>query len=207
MEADKFWYLFLVFSGGLFVVFVATILQERADTSGRTLRLRPLVVLLKIALVQLSFYLILFLSVYSLDLATNEVFWASQCVHSDEYSFTSRRGWVSVGAYAASMIFSCVPLLGIVGKSRDVLDHTFTLNVLHFVVVSVYMRRFPASLSWWVVWGAGLVATSTFAEWLCYRFETMEYKASMGGGPPPQKDSKRVKPLTQSPERERINHT
>lgn len=207
MAEDSKWWLFLVFSGGLFLVFLATILQERADTSGRTLRLRPAVVLLKIALVQLSFYGILFLSVYCVDLVTNEVFWASQCVHSDEYSFTSRRGWVSIGGYAAAMVFSAVPLLGIVGKSRDILDHTFTLGVLHFVVVSVYMGRFPASLSWWVVWGAGLLGTSTVAEWLCYKFETMEYKASMGGGPPNQKDSKKVKPVHQSPERERINHS
>eukprot|EP00698_Gefionella_okellyi_P001447 TRINITY_DN11400_c0_g1_i1.p1 TRINITY_DN11400_c0_g1~~TRINITY_DN11400_c0_g1_i1.p1 ORF type:complete len:414 (+),score=80.30 TRINITY_DN11400_c0_g1_i1:60-1301(+) len=173
------WWLFLVFVGCILFLVVSCFVFEACRKPKYTLELQPWKICLQIVALQISFYGWLFLAVFTIDLLAAEIFWVSQVFNAYEYCFVGTRCWINNGALLSALVCNIVAVIFLIQKTDRMLDFSFTTVVIHFIVVSIYMREFPASGTWWLFLGVGFLVEVFFAEIIGYHLETMERKARL----------------------------
>eukprot|EP01116_Phalansterium_solitarium_P000612 TRINITY_DN1043_c0_g1_i2.p1 TRINITY_DN1043_c0_g1~~TRINITY_DN1043_c0_g1_i2.p1 ORF type:complete len:598 (-),score=63.80 TRINITY_DN1043_c0_g1_i2:287-2080(-) len=183
LEIVENWYWFVVFSVLLVLIGFAVILVERKSENDEILEINPLLVVGKILLTQISFYTLFVLVTFTIDIGSQEPFWIAQVFASREYQYYTRRGLITGLALLVSGLFVTVPMSAIVGSYRLIWDFSATMYVIHFIVVSVVERGFPATPGWWVAVIGALLFTLIFGERLSYALETMSYQSLLPGRP------------------------
>ena len=81
----------------------------------------------------------------------------------------SMRIRVRVSAHASRSLLMAI----IVEKSKKCLDFSFTLFVVHLIIVSAY-DGFPATWDWWIVHILSMICMVLLSEFLCSRREMEE---------------------------------
>jgi len=170
-----------VFAGGVFIIAGIVLFLEKRRIDDDILKIRPFEVLRNILINQIGFYVLYLLLAFTVDITGNEVFWWTQVFAGVEFSFVTKRGLLTALSLILSLAASSIPATATVRTYRNMLDYSFTVFVIHFIVVSIVEGQFPAYGAWWVANGVGLILFMTLAERLSYHLETMSYQSSLHG--------------------------
>lgn len=181
LQISDNWYFFLVFAGAWSLITLIVLLFERKSTDDEILKLNPLGVITKILLIQGIFYLLYLYICFAIDLASFQRFRSAQVFSSVEFSFLSTRGLTTALALSASMASLAIPLAALIPTYKQMADYSFTVFVIHFIVVSIVQGEFPASGCWWTAVAVGFVACYALSERLSYQLSTMSYHSTLSG--------------------------
>jgi len=130
----------------------------------------PVTITLQIVAIQLSFLLILGLTVLSLDTLFSVPPNLDQ-LFSFYLSFQHVKGFISVAALWTAAVFGSFVLFHTVSKAKRVLDFSCTRFFLHFIISVVYTASFPTSWVWWLAHFVSITVETLIGEYLCLRQE------------------------------------
>jgi len=191
------WYWFLVFAIILVALILFTLFIESKKRHDDILLLKPRYVLLKILLNLISFYVVYIITMFSLDITKQERFYYTQVFTSLEVSFLTPRGYLTFIGLVLSYITTVITQIAIVQVPTEMIDHSVTLGVLHFIVTSIVQGDFPVNYAWWIGVGAGVLALILLSEYISYKLQTMAYKSNLGGAGDKRSSSKTTVPATE----------
>jgi len=83
-------------------------------------------------------------------------------------------------AFLLNALTSALGLYLVVGRAKLCLDFTATTYFWHLVIVWIYNRSFPFSLSWWLLNVICITLTTVLGEYLCMRSEMRAIPVSLG---------------------------
>jgi len=181
LEIANNWYWFLVFSGGILAIAMVVLFIEKRSDNDEILKIKPLVVLRNILLIQIGFCAIYLLVTFSVDITVREPFSVYQVFSAVEFSFNTYRGLFTGLSFILGLAFTSIVLTAVVQTYKNMLDYCFTLFVIHFIVVSIVLGDFPTLGAWWTAGGIGLLLSMIFTERLSYHLETMSYQSHLSG--------------------------
>ena len=69
---------------------------------------------------------------------------------------------------------SALSLWYIVKRTKQCLDFTLTVHLIHFIICCIYNSRVPTSMSWWITNIVVIVIMTVLGEFLCMRTEMKE---------------------------------
>jgi len=188
------WYWFLVFAIILVGLILFTLFIESKKRNDDILLIKPRYVLLKILLNFISFYVVYIITMFSLDITKQERFYYTQVFTSLEVSFLTPRGYLTFIGLVLSYITTVITQIAIVQVPTEMIDHSLTLGVLHFIVTSIVQGDFPVNYAWWIGVGAGVLALILLSEYISYKLQTMAYKSNLGGTGDKRSSSKTTAP-------------
>jgi len=188
------WYWFLVFAIFLVVLILFTLFIESKKRNDDILLIKPRYVLLKILLNFISFYVVYIITMFSLDITMQERFYYTQVFTSLEVSFLTPRGYLTFIGLVLSYITTVITQIAIVQVPAEMIDHSLTLGILHFIVTSIVQGDFPINYAWWIGVGAGVLALILLSEYISYKLQTMAYKSNLGGAGDKRSGSKTTVP-------------
>lgn len=78
--------------------------------------------------------------------------------------------------FICNMLLCCsaLSLWYIVKRTKQCLDFTLTVHLIHFIVCCIYNARAPTSISWWLTNTVVIVIMTVLGEFLCMRTEMAE---------------------------------
>eukprot|EP00118_Oscarella_pearsei_P002739 m.11434 g.11434 ORF g.11434 m.11434 type:complete len:155 (+) comp23315_c0_seq3:60-524(+) len=91
-----------------------------------------------------------------------------QILSSQEANFSNGRP--TMLAFSLNCLTCALGLQFIVGRSKQCLDFTATMLVLHLVVTTAY-SAFPLNWTWWALQIVCLIVTTVVGEYFCMRME------------------------------------
>jgi len=94
---------------------------------------------------------------------------------TDDYLIIRQgRGWAdALAVFLSYAVVGSLLMAIIVEKSKKCLDFSFTLFVVHLIIVSAY-DGFPATWDWWIVHILSMICMVLLSEFLCSRREMEE---------------------------------
>lgn len=81
------------------------------------------------------------------------------------------------GAYTSAFFnffHRALSLWYIVKRTKQCLDFTMTVHLIHFIACCIYNGRIPTSISWWLTNIVVIVIMTVLGEFLCMRTEMKE---------------------------------
>ncbi|KAL1961272.1 hypothetical protein VTO42DRAFT_3218 [Malbranchea cinnamomea] len=154
--------------------------RRRPPRAGALTDLPPLLIVKKIVLLQVAYYvcaavLILFTALvagtaFSLDLILS---WHS--VRGD-----TTVGWTLSFVWLLNSSIGVIFILILVSRSKLVLDFALTLHFIHFVITSFYTHSIPSNWLWWGLQVASAALMTFLGVWVCQWKELKPI--SFGGG-------------------------
>ena len=78
-----------------------------------------------------------------------------------------------------ALLFSVIPLLLLVSRSKLVPDFALTIHFLHLVVTGIYTRAIPTNLLWWGLQASSATLMVSLGVWAC-RYRELQ-PISFGG--------------------------
>ena len=155
---------------------------KKGEASRDTLRnTHPTHVLLHIVVFQAAFYGLLFVAVFTADVAADQPFWLTQMFDAGEYVLSDARGRTTGLALVVAFSAMFLPIAFVSQRHTRVPDYLLTLAILHVVVVAVYMGAFPAHGGFWLAMCVGLVVGGSLADWLTYRLYLLDIRTLAEG--------------------------
>lgn len=90
---------------------------------------------------------------------------------TDDYLKIWHNGWQdAIAVFLSYAVVGAFLMAVIVEKSKKCLDFSFTLFVVHLLIVCAY-DGFPSTWDWWIVHICSMVTMVLFGEYLCARRE------------------------------------
>jgi len=89
-------------------------------------------------------------------------------------SFQLKNGITVLCAYILNAITGALGLWYIIKRTKQCLDFTLTVYLIHFTVCCLYNGRIPSSISWWLSNIVVIVIMTVLGEFLCMRTEMKE---------------------------------
>ncbi|KAI4331451.1 hypothetical protein MLD38_029639 [Melastoma candidum] len=86
-------------------------------------------------------------------------------------------GWYVIASFVLSAVAGAGYMLYLIERAKKCLDFSATLFIIHLLICITY-GGWPASITWWVVNGTGLVVMALLGEYLCIRRELKEIPIS-----------------------------
>eukprot|EP00300_Choanocystis_sp_HF-7_P014757 c18808_g1_i2.p2 GENE.c18808_g1_i2~~c18808_g1_i2.p2 ORF type:complete len:159 (+),score=34.68 c18808_g1_i2:45-521(+) len=131
----------------------------------------PVLISLQICLTQLIFYGTSVPAVLITDWLLGSVVSLDQVFSIGDDSPSNSQALATMWGAILTAILSGVLLSTYLDRARKCLDYAFTCHFFHLIVCRVVHGRFPATLSWWLVWGASTACMTLVSEHLCMRRE------------------------------------
>ncbi|XP_071725017.1 uncharacterized protein [Rutidosis leptorrhynchoides] len=75
-------------------------------------------------------------------------------------------GWCVIVSFLLSSLAGSVYMLYLIERSKKCLDFSATLYIIHLFICIIY-GGWPASITWWVVYGTCIAAMTCLGERLC----------------------------------------
>ncbi|KAJ6234856.1 sys1 [Anaeramoeba flamelloides] len=179
---DSLWYLFIIVGLFFALLIIKSIRTEHKQTRADILEFNPWVTLLKIILVQGSYYFFVTLILCTFNATIGEPLKATQVFHSDEQNFITNRGLITTFSHVLAAFVQAFFLVIAIGDSRRTYDFIMTWFFFHFVIVSCVDQKFPDSDAWWFSSLFALFCTGILYYFVGFKFETMAYESGLAGG-------------------------
>jgi protein SYS1 len=80
-----------------------------------------------------------------------------------------------------SLFFRVIVLLLLISRSKLVPDFALTLHFLHLLTTSIYTRRLPTNLLWWLLQAGSAGVMISLGVWACRYRELRPISFGMGG--------------------------
>jgi|UniRef100_A0AC35EZ79 hypothetical protein len=118
--------------------------------------------------------------------ALQSIFYFSECLLLFSYSFVSNyRPSIDhifitqtirpiTVVQLLSALIAAYALSHIVQRAKQCLDFSTTLHVIHVIIVSIYTRTIPTSITWWLLQIVSGIICTVLGEYLCMKKESME---------------------------------
>ncbi|QIX00992.1 hypothetical protein AMS68_006509 [Peltaster fructicola] len=76
-------------------------------------------------------------------------------------------GWTSALCWVLAALFTVIPILLLIARSKLVPDFALTILFLHLVATTLYTRSIPFSFSWWAVQAISAGIMISLGTWAC----------------------------------------
>lgn len=132
---------------------------QTSDTSN------PSRLLLKIVILQCSYYLTALIFFYLVSSLNGYEFNASWVFQWDIIRSDNAMGWTLFFLWLLDTLFCVLFVTIIVGRSKLAWDFAVTIHVINLIVVWIYTKKFPTSVLWWllqILSGVVLLTLSTY---------------------------------------------
>ncbi|KAL3859497.1 hypothetical protein ACJMK2_009716 [Sinanodonta woodiana] len=94
--------------------------------------------------------------------------------------FSAGPGKVNTIAYALNCLTSAVGLWFIVQRTKQCLDFSFTVHLIHFFISWGFNGYIPHTASWWILNIIGVTLMTVLGEFLCMRTELKAIPIGLG---------------------------
>lgn len=131
----------------------------------------PVLIISQIITMQSIFYVSLGCWIFITDLIGGTYRSVDQLFSYQILQFKDFHGRLIMAAYVLNALFGAVGLWYIVKRTKQCLDFTATVHLLHLVVCWFYNGAFPYTLSWWLVSIICIIIMTVLGEFLCMRTE------------------------------------
>lgn len=134
----------------------------------------PKLIVLQIITMQFLFYscfsflVLLFNFTFSLRLSMGQFF------HQNMFSTETLYGFIALTSYGLMIPMIILFQIIVVEKANKVLDFTFTVFFIHFVISIFYNSTLFLNLGWFMINGITLVISVIMGEYICLKFEQRE---------------------------------
>ncbi|KAK9892299.1 hypothetical protein WA026_019104 [Henosepilachna vigintioctopunctata] len=89
-------------------------------------------------------------------------------------------GRMVIFAFILNALVGAAVLLFVVERTKLCMDFTSTWHLIHLVICWFYNKKFPSSISWWLLNTACATIMCVCAEFLCLRSELKAIPLSLG---------------------------
>ncbi|KAG5440060.1 hypothetical protein PCK2_000572 [Pneumocystis canis] len=86
-------------------------------------------------------------------------------------SFDNNESFIAAFAWDISSVSGIFIFFFIIQRSKQVLDFTLTMHLIHFIIVFFYSGHFPSSFIWWIVQMISCIFICLGSEWICMQRE------------------------------------
>ncbi|KAJ8612792.1 hypothetical protein MRB53_037263 [Persea americana] len=129
--------------------------------------LSPSKILSQIAILQVSYYfaamiLLVFITLVSGQHPNAGLIFDWRNLRADITS-----GWTIGLCWMLVSLFSVIPILLLIARSKLVADFALTIHFLHLIVTTLYTKSVPYSLYWWLVQAASSAIMISLGTWAC----------------------------------------
>ncbi|GAB6021648.1 hypothetical protein CHUAL_004232 [Chamberlinius hualienensis] len=97
-----------------------------------------------------------------------------------ELKVRETRGRLIIGAFVLNSLTCAFALWYVVKRTKQCLDFTVTVHIVHLLVCWILNKAFPTSLSWWLLCVVCNTLMCVCGEFLCMRTELKAIPISLG---------------------------
>ncbi|EER23223.1 hypothetical protein D8B26_001305 [Coccidioides posadasii str. Silveira] len=141
--------------------------QRKPRRAGALKDLPPLIIVKKILLLQVAFYvcatiLILFAALVAGTAFSPDLILSWRTLRGD-----TTIGWTLSFVWLLNSFFGVIFILLLVSRSKLVPDFALTIHFIHLVITSFYTHEIPSNLLWWGLQGASSALMTFVGMWAC----------------------------------------
>lgn len=125
----------------------------------------PRTIFFQIVVLQVFYYITTTILLYLLSLLIGSEFKLEWILSWKVISIENTLGLTIIGVWLLGSFFCVIFMTVIVGRSKLAWDFAITVHCINLVVVWIYTKEFPKSLTWWLAQLASCVILVSLGTW------------------------------------------
>ncbi|KAF7513675.1 hypothetical protein GJ744_007726 [Endocarpon pusillum] len=155
--------------------------RRKPPRAGALSDLPPLKIIRGIIVLQLSYYVIASLIILFTTLVAGQKFNLALIFDWRTVRGDNTIGWMLGFVWLLVSLFAVIILLFLISRSKLVPDFALTLHFLHLLTTSLYTRRLPTNLLWWLLQAGSAGVMISLGVWACRYREMRPISFAVGG--------------------------